>query len=83
MRLILVRLSSISDRQVLAEFTDRQTGETVEAEFHVESRSGMVVVTGSEPDVLQWCEGSADDVRGVHKAVQAFAEAAGLSGPVV
>ena len=80
MRLTLVGLTSISERQVLAEFIDHRTRMPVEAEFHVEIQSGRLVCTGSEPDVLQWCEGSAEDVRTVHRAVAAFAEAGLLLG---
>ena len=64
------------NNRVAVEFLDLKTGGEVVAEFHFERDAGGVRVLGSEPDVLQWCEGSAEDVRRVVRAVQAFVAAA-------
>ncbi len=76
MRLALRTMRLLPNSRVEVEFLDTQTKDDVLAEFHFSQIAGSVRVTGSEPDVLQWCEGSAEDVRRVHRAIVAFVEAA-------
>lgn len=76
MRLAHRKLRLRSSNTVEVEFLDMSTDTDVIAEFHFVLSDGSVRVTGSEPDVLQWCEGSAEDVRRVNRAIASFVEAA-------
>lgn len=75
MRLQLIHLTLVSPQVVAALFLDDLGGDKVEATFSLEG--GRVVDV--QPDVYQWCEGSAAQVRSVTRAVVAFAEASALS----
>lgn len=75
MKLRLISLTADAGGSVEANFRTTASDEVVLAVFHLAEPDGELVVTGSEPDVLNWCDGSAEDVRRVYRAVLAFAEA--------
>jgi hypothetical protein len=74
-KLALREMRFLDAGRLEVEFLDLSTDKMILSEFHFRKEDGRIIVTGSEPDVLQWCEGSADDVRRVHRAVASFAEA--------
>jgi hypothetical protein len=75
MKLRLISLTAGAGRMVEATFGIAGSDETVFDKFRLAERHGRLAVTGSERDVLNWCDGSAEDVRRVIRAVVAFAEA--------
>lgn len=82
MKLILRAIQFLADGRLELEFLDTSVEKMVFAEFHYRRKGDEIYVTGSEPDVLQWCEGSAEDVRRIYRAIAAFVEAAVLDEKV-
>ena len=75
MKLRLLGLVAHDDSAIEGTFGVVGADDPVVDIFRVSERDGRLHVTGSERDVLNWCEGSAEDVRRVIRAVVAFAEA--------
>jgi len=74
MKLSLVGLRAAGPWTVEATFDVSGTDETVQDVFKLFD-DGRLQLAGGAKDLLNWCEGSAEDVRRVHRAVIAFAEA--------